>query len=506
MTLHSSNSSAPVNATPSKTGFKLRLPQYSFLALLFVALSFFAVWTATSNETPMKFFYYEDPALYNYEYYNALADAFLHGQMYFRTPPSAELLSLPDPYDPDDSKGLKLHDTVLYKGRYYLYHAPVPALAVFLPFLMKTGIYLPQNFAIVLFSMGGIFFTWLILYEFAKRFFPRIPGAVFLLSITVLSFCNSIFFTIRRPFFYEVAITGGFFFLSGGTYLLLTGAFLRGKKSLSRIWWSSFLMGLAVGCRPNLGVAAALLITWAFIYLTIPNRATTFSPYFKTASALGIPFTLCIFALLAYNYARFGSIFEFGVNYLLTVFNFHHDGLVNDTHVIPKLLYLYFFHPIQIDTVFPFFHLSIPLRNASQNVAYEEVGGLIFNLILWCIPLSFLRLRQLLKDKLLFCFILFIPLIAFITSLSACMFGVTMRYQVDYLWLYALASLLAAFFLLESFQTKITRNIFLAIFSMTAIFTICFHVAISFTGYYDVFRVLNPILYYKISEFFGTPY
>jgi hypothetical protein len=48
--------------------------------------------------------------------------------------PAPEISALPDPYDSVANGPYRLHDASFYKGRYYLYFGPVPAVVLFLPF------------------------------------------------------------------------------------------------------------------------------------------------------------------------------------------------------------------------------------------------------------------------------------------------------------------------------------------------------------------------------------
>ena len=58
-----------------------------------------------------------------------LATAFEHGSFSLEAKPNPALLALPDPYDPSARAGINYpKDFSLYKGRYYLYFGPVPAL------------------------------------------------------------------------------------------------------------------------------------------------------------------------------------------------------------------------------------------------------------------------------------------------------------------------------------------------------------------------------------------
>src|SRR3984893_16414151 len=66
--------------------------------------------------------------VYTTNYYDMLADAFLHGQTHLLVEPDPRLLELPDPYDPIANMRYRLHDLSLYQGKYYLYWGPVPGL------------------------------------------------------------------------------------------------------------------------------------------------------------------------------------------------------------------------------------------------------------------------------------------------------------------------------------------------------------------------------------------
>ena len=68
------------------------------------------------------------------EPYNLLAKGYLSGHLSLSILPAPELLALPDPYDPIANARLRIWDATLFKGRYYLYFGPTPALLLFAPF------------------------------------------------------------------------------------------------------------------------------------------------------------------------------------------------------------------------------------------------------------------------------------------------------------------------------------------------------------------------------------
>src|SRR3954469_23004379 len=62
---------------------------------------------------------------------DSLADAFRHRRMSLLTEPPPELVALPNPYDAKANRTFReqgAHDLALYRGPYYLYWGPLPAL------------------------------------------------------------------------------------------------------------------------------------------------------------------------------------------------------------------------------------------------------------------------------------------------------------------------------------------------------------------------------------------
>src|SRR6266851_4510593 len=92
-------------------------------------------------------------------YYDLLARGFAAGHLYLPSEVSPHLLEKTDPYDPAIDDSLKLFDAALYDGRYYLYHGAGPAVLLFLPWRILTGLDLPENYASFLFCFGGFLFS-----------------------------------------------------------------------------------------------------------------------------------------------------------------------------------------------------------------------------------------------------------------------------------------------------------------------------------------------------------
>ncbi len=247
-------------------------------------------------------------------YYNFLGRAFANGHTYLEIEPKPELLALPNPWDPRVPDELKLFDAVLYNRRYYLYHGAGPAVLLFAPWRLLTGRDLPENFALFLMCFGGWIFS-----AFAARGLLRMAGAdpgpvVWTLLLVALAFCQGVPFLLNRVWVYEIAIGGGYLFVSGGIYFLVRA---WGSGRTRDLVLAGFLFGCAISCRPHLGLIGAVavaMLLWRF-------RQRGFAAI--------LPFAAVGLMVCGYNLARFGNPLEFGNNHLL--------GGAHQTTVVPEM-------------------------------------------------------------------------------------------------------------------------------------------------------------------------
>ena len=151
-------------------------------------------------------------------YYNLLIDGLLKGQLNLPVDPRPELLALSDPYDPLLNAPYRLHDASLYKGKYYIYFGPAPAITLFLPYFLIFHRHMPENFAVFIFSYGGFLWLMSLLIYLKNKYFQQIPEWKLLLGIATLAFASVIPYLLRRPGIWEVALASGFFYLSGSMY------------------------------------------------------------------------------------------------------------------------------------------------------------------------------------------------------------------------------------------------------------------------------------------------
>ena len=326
--------------------------QRACIAGALVVMAAFYTWTAATSEFPVR------PAPQLPFYYNHLTRAFLAGHLHLLIQPRPELLALPDPYDPVRNAPYRLHDAVLFKSKYYLYYGPVPALLVYLPFRVLTGLDFTDPLAVALFSTVGLLFAFLIVQYLARRYLPETPFWLVLAAIPALGFGSALPYLARRPLHYEVAIAAGYAFVFASIYCFVAGT-LSDRFRRGLILLGSLLLGLAVGSRAPM-LATGLVPGVLALYAMASRRDRPIRDHAITLLAFFGPLTVCVGLLLLYNVLRFGSWTEFGVNYTLIgilpggetvrTYKFY------DAARVPYGLFYYLLAPAHLVAEFPFFY------------------------------------------------------------------------------------------------------------------------------------------------------
>ena len=286
------------------------------------------------------------------EYYDLLGRGFAGGHLYLPVEPSPQLLAQPNPWDPAIDPSLKMHDTALYNGHYYLYFGATPAVLLFTPWRLFTGHDLPERFAIVIFAFGGFLFASGALLRVLDLASAK-PGPMLLVVLLVgLGLCQSIPYLLNRVAVYEIAIAGGYFCLSGALFCLAHG--IGTGSSTGWLAGAGLMYGCAVGCRPHL-VFAGFIALAGLLFLLARSEGLSAAFLSRKFLAFLAAFTLAALAIAVYNYERFGNPLEFGLRYQLNGpgQNRIELGLRN---LLPGL-YFMLLSPPYIGPVFPWIHI-----------------------------------------------------------------------------------------------------------------------------------------------------
>ena len=259
--------------------------------------------------------------------YQALADAFLKGQLYLDKPVDPLLMEMENPYDPKARKELEFNaddtwcwDHAFYKGRFYVYFGAVPAIFVFAPYKLIFGKSLAAYHATQIFAAIFIVGLFALLLFLAKKFFPRLSFGVYLTAAVTLSLV-SILYCTEAPALYCTASSSGLCMEVWSIYFFVRAAFGNDsrRKFFAEIFFGAMLGALAFACKPTVALAN-------FLVLPILPLLLRKDDALKIFSAFMLPYLVTGAALMAYNYLRFDNAFEFGQAYQLTIADQHAYG------------------------------------------------------------------------------------------------------------------------------------------------------------------------------------
>ena len=328
--------------TDSPSTLPRNAARWSAIALVTVVVGSYYLWELRAAG------YRFDWASEHNGYYNYLARAFARGRLEIPIKPAAGLLAAPNPWDPSIDESLKMQDMALFNGRYYLYHGPGPAVMLFTPWLLITGHDLPERFALFLLCFGGFVVSCGALIRWLALAGAKTEPPLLALMLLALGLCQSAPCLLSRVWVYEIAIGGAYFCLSAAIFFLAMG--IDSGKSVLWLGASGLMFGLAIACRPHLGLAGLIALSALTVVFT-RSRGVASALASRELIAFASAFTLVGLAVAAYNYQRFGDPFEFGLRYLLAGRNQNRIRLSAD-NILPGLYY-WLACPPAISRIFP---------------------------------------------------------------------------------------------------------------------------------------------------------
>lgn len=455
---------------PIKNCVKLSKIGTVFMAVIFVLCAFWitSIYRQTTDTSIIDEFKSTTGNQINQE----LVDAFEAGQVSLLKVPDESLLKLDNPYDwSERTKTNATHewDHVLFNGKYYSYYGIAPVLLLFLPYHLLTGFYFPTVWAVFIFGAIGIVFLVKFLMEFFRRYFPNIPYGFAVIAVLLSLMSCGVWFNFALPNFYEIAQTCGFAFTTLGAYFMLTSNILEGSniKHL-RLIISSASLGFAVLSRPTLVVysfVAVIVVVVGIIRMikNNTNKSKGKAKYIKCLLSAFIPLGILGITQMLYNYARFGSFFDFGIDYSLTINDFTRAeshisqvflGYVNYLFVFP-----YFNHS------FPYLHSNITLMNVPGYyfLANSTACGILFRALPTFSYLFVHKAYKIAPNKkkksnaiILLATCIIAPMVIIFTIAES---GYGVRYATDFSWQILLGAFVIAFILYSSVQASSTKKI-----------------------------------------------
>lgn len=478
--------------------------QFGLLLLMLVPLVVGAACALQSSESANLSTIFP-PVYGNYTYdsdqYARLADALLHGHPWLDLTVPKELAAARNPY----SLALRAQllssgvtpifwDHAFWGGRWYCYFGVLPAILLYIPYELATGRGLSTPTAamvlITLFAIWGTAFVSRVV----QRHFPNSSLGMTLLSILgFLIGANTVFLLLRpvRPDFYATPLILSLALTSAGLWCWLgarrvvtgyrpirsrdivltrawrctdgdpTGRFAPSGRlpkvgaitlSRPRLVIGTVLLTANIGSRPTFiftvllafpifweEIGAGLFFSWLRPSFWKARRAHSSLGNDLSVLATGALATL---PFLAYNYWRFGSFFDFGNSYQLTVTDLTNYSEPPD--LMLPIAYYYLLQPPHFTRHFPFLGLvNTPLR--AWQYTEPWMGGLVWLVPFTLLALAALCMRRTMVKRRMWPFVVSL----FLLGLGICLFdsylaGLSLRYLADFGWVFALLGLMGA--------------------------------------------------------------
>ena len=437
----------------------------------------------------------------NAQQYAELAKAMAHGQLYLEEEPPQWLQDMADPYD----KGARdeaqketgepyLFDVAYHDGHYYVYFGVVPVVLFYLPFYLLTGANFPTAIGVLIACVAFVLGCSALLDRFARYHFKRVSLGLYLLLQIPLVTCCGILYLLKFPTFYSLPIMLGLAFSVWGLYFWMRGRASAARSTGPEKWYlaGSLCMALVVGCRPQLVVLS--LLAFPLFWRAYITERRLFTPRgAREFACLVAPSAVVAAGLMGYNYARFGSLTDFGANYNLTVNDMTKRGW-NLGRLAPAL-FAYFLQPPCVTGVFPYVQPA-PFDTTYMGQTIKEVtfGGILACLpVLWVLPFAkrilALRMRQRSTRTIMGVIVVLLASGVIVALLDAQMAGILQRYFADFSFMFLAAVVLLAFIVNENLSPgTMAQNLLMKVLLVLVAVSVVYSVLVCFvpeTGWYS---------------------
>lgn len=425
-----------------------------------------------------------------------LVDAFASGHTYMTFEPTEEILSMENPYDTNKRSELGLAmnvdyawDHLLYEGKYYSYYGIAPVILLFLPYYLITGYYFPAVIAVYIFSMIGIFALSRVYIQFIERWFGSLKSGMALAGMIIMLASCGVWFSMARPHFYETAISAGFACVCSGAYFLITSnIFDVSSISLKRLSLSSVLLSLGVLSRPT--TAVYCICACIFIAMGYKKAKGQFggkaSRYLLSAF---IPYVVIGSVQMIYNYVRFSSPFDFGIQYSLTINDFTKSQY--HTQFVFVTIFNFIFNAPGFEPDFPFVKSSFQALD-TNGYYYKDahlVNAVSVGLIYRALPvISYLMTKKAYnmsqsenKKKTSVIISLLSIAAPLVILFSIWESGYAVRYTADFSW----QILIGAYVILFTVMTKCSSKEIKKILYSAFVFSMFFSCVVDFAQIYS---------------------
>lgn len=446
--------------------------------------------------------------------YQSVARSLLAGHSWIDYPVADTLRDLSNPYNSDIraqavSGDSYLFDYAFYNGKYYSYFGVLPAVIFFLPYLVLTGNDLAPWKAMLLIVFILAILCVRVVYLLFKKWGARAPLPVqAILAVAFSCVVQPALYLSYMSTTYSVPIGLGLILALSAICLWLKSSMVPSTKRRQRLMYcvaGGLLSGLIVGCRPQICAVVIILplcIIASEYWSNGINIVTKYKDFFGTSILSALAAVVTASPFLFWNAIRFGSPFDFGATYQLTMVDMNQQKA--DISKIPYAIAEGILSPVSVLDRFPYLSaISGENRSAGgyQGFFYCEpvFGSLLFwfpvALILTLFMFSTIRksISWPAKINVVGCLLMsLVPL-----TVDVMMASYTMRYLCDSGYLFGLSAVIFIAVLFSTWDKIETNRKALYIFSMvTGLLTLILAIwSIFLSGKFNMLIDANPTLY-----------
>lgn len=417
-------------------------------------------------------------------------DAFLKGQVKLDVQVNPELAALENPYDPSARAQGNIpyeYDSAYYNGAYYSAFPPAPLL-LYAPLYLLSG-QMPSALLICfLFAMGFAVFSSLALYELARLFLRGAPALFVLLMPALVLLCGALLWCQRTGSFYEVPPVAAAMFLMLSLYFA--------ARSRTRAHPVPLLL-----C--GLGLILAVASQGVLLLTALPVGALLLPARRELRKglrpmALLAPILLGAALLLYYNHARFGSLFETGLQYRLSISDMRYHSPLRLWNLFPAV-YHYLLQIPTFDSFFPFFRTSGMGQILYHNYYYcwPTAGALAYPAVL-CIPGGYRAARA--QNRQAAHFIALCTGAGLLCAyLNFSLYGVFFRFTAEPMLLLSLATAPSIAAIARAAVEKPSYRILATVLTALAALSLLIGFCLSLDGYYGGLERSVPLLFTRLK-------
>lgn len=408
--------------------------------MLFASIVFILVLIAVMIPSPPRQTV-EYPA-YKVEYldqYGKQFDAFKKGQLHIDIVPDRVLEGLQNPYDPNERMAWGaeyLWDHAYYNGKYYSYFGIAPIFTVYYPFYFVTRSLPSSSMACLILAVYAIIFISLAHREFAIRFAKNANLISLLLSLICTVCASGVYLGVLCSDVYYVAVLSALGLVFSCVFFMFRG--MREERPVLRgilFFLSGVSVVLAVLSRPTASLLC-LAVAPLFIDYVLKIRKNNLKEGIATSLSFVLPVVIGAVFVMLFNNARFGSPFDFGANYQLTI-NDISENVIEFDFLLPAL-FSFFINPFTFKKAFPFVEMNMNLHlpeGARYVYCHYYIGAFSHVLplgLLFAPRLFFIDRKKKESDKVKIATVALVFVICIIVAFADfCLAGVNMRYIYD---------------------------------------------------------------------------